>query len=107
MRSQTILGLSFQFSKHKEEKKRISSKIDNLKDAPSKKMMKLSFILKKNQTMSVKQIAAGSGMGVIADGVGETSMETCLPSPPWTSVFAVHTQVICYVVSLDRSNIWD
>jgi len=51
------LDLSFQFSKHKEVQKRISSKTANLKNAPSKKMMKLRLILKENQTMPVKQKA--------------------------------------------------
>lgn len=40
-----------------------------------------SLILKENQTMSVKQKAAGSGMQVIVDGAGKTSVELCLPSP--------------------------
>lgn len=38
--------------------------------------------MKENQTMSVEQKATGSGMQVIMDGLGENSVETCMPSLP-------------------------
>lgn len=72
--------------------------------------MKLSLILKENQTMSVEQKAAGSGGQIIMDGLGENSVEACMPSPtaPWSSGFAVNSQAICYakVVSLDSNKMW-
>lgn len=36
------------------------------------------------------------------DGAGEISVETCLPFPPWSSGFGMHTWVICYARELLR-----